>query len=70
MARTSKSLQLFTVRWDGGYVGTYKTFTAEQAIRRAQDDQLAYISVFRRQGKGLVLKNCTATVEPTPDWMT
>ena len=49
MARIARTSQIFTVREVGtnGFLGTYSALTADQAIRKFWDSQVATASTFR-----------------------
>lgn len=65
MAKTRTTTQIFTVREaaTGGFLGTYRTLTAAQAIRKFWDDQAATASTFRRS-QPMRKFEVTASVEP------
>lgn len=63
MASRRKEVQAWTIRNQvGQYIGCYRALTAEQAISRFMDDQLATASQFKRHSV-FSRDNFTAKVE-------
>jgi len=67
MARkTARVTQVWTIREVGsnGFLGTYRTYTADQAIQNFWDGQAATAATFRRSQPMMRKFAVTATVEP------
>lgn len=69
MSKRSKTSQLFTVRAPGGgLIGTYRAFTAQQAVQRAKDEYATTAAVFRRSQPMPSTIGWVASVEPPAVW--
>jgi hypothetical protein len=60
MSRKTPKAQIWTVRSEGQFLGTYRAISATQAIGRLVDEQRAYYSTFRGS---IELTGLTAAVE-------
>ncbi len=60
-----KQSQLWVVRGNGSYIGTYRALSARAAIQRAQDDQAIFRSTFRNSSDVLRGVTLVASVEPS-----
>ena len=65
----TKEVQIFTVRTaNGGFVGTFRAMTAQQAIKRAVNGLAETAQTFRRSQPMPSVQGFTASVEAAPQW--